>query len=69
MIFSTETHKVSGWKCNIQSELWRNVGVICNADVLVMEGEGGGGCCVTRLANQVSPVIMCSHLINPGSRE
>ena len=24
----------------IQSELWRNVGVICNADVLVLLGSG-----------------------------
>ena len=43
----------------IQSELWRNVRVICNTDVLVVMVRGReGGCCVTRLGNQVSPVIM-----------
>ena len=34
----------------IQSELWRNVRVICNADVLVVMARGReGGYCVTRL--------------------
>ena len=43
----------------IQSELRRNVRVICNTDVLVVMVRGReGGCCVTRLGNQVSPVIM-----------